>query len=85
MRNRLERPEAVDLSGQLFGERAYELAIAAAYGQRLWDQLLAVGAPFSIMPYGTEAMGALRIEKGTPPVRNWTAVRPPPTLGWVGS
>ncbi|KDC58735.1 sarcosine oxidase subunit alpha family protein [Bordetella bronchiseptica] len=48
------------------GERAYELAIAAAYGQRLWDQLLAVGAPFSIMPYGTEAMGALRIEKGHP-------------------
>ena len=44
-----------------------------------------MGAPFSIMPYGTEAMGALRIERGTPPVRNWTAVRPPPTLGWVGS
>lgn len=48
------------------GERAYELAIPAAYGQALWERLLEVGLPFSIMPYGTEAMGALRIEKGHP-------------------
>ena len=48
------------------GERAYELAIPAAYGRALWEQLLVAGAACGIMPYGTEAMGALRIEKGHP-------------------
>lgn len=46
------------------GENAYELHVAADQGQALWDALLAAGAAFGIMPYGTEAMGTLRIEKG---------------------
>lgn len=46
------------------GEMAYELSIAAGYGTALWLKLLEAGKPFGIMPYGTEAMGALRIEKG---------------------
>lgn len=46
------------------GERSYELSIAAAYGEALWKYLLEIGVDDSIMPYGTEAMGALRIEKG---------------------
>ncbi|OYV46476.1 MAG: (2Fe-2S)-binding protein, partial [Burkholderiales bacterium 21-58-4] len=46
------------------GERAYELSIAAGYGLALWQRLLEVGAPYRLAPYGTEAMGALRIEKG---------------------
>jgi methylglutamate dehydrogenase subunit C len=46
------------------GERAYEIAIGADYGEALWTRILECGAPFGIMPYGTEAMGVLRIEKG---------------------
>ncbi|MBM3523120.1 MAG: sarcosine oxidase subunit alpha, partial [Alphaproteobacteria bacterium] len=42
------------------GERAYEIATPADYGTRVWEALLAAGAE----PYGTEAMAALRIEKG---------------------
>ena len=46
------------------GERAYELAIGADYGEALWTRVLDCGKPFGITPYGTEAMGVLRIEKG---------------------
>jgi sarcosine oxidase subunit alpha len=30
----------------------------------MWEAVLAAGAPHGIMPYGTEAMSTLRIEKG---------------------
>jgi sarcosine oxidase subunit alpha len=46
------------------GERAYEIAIGAGFGESLWMRLLDCGEPFGITPYGTEAMGVLRIEKG---------------------
>ena len=46
------------------GERAYEIAVGADYGEALWKRILACGAPYGITPYGTEAMGVLRIEKG---------------------
>ena len=46
------------------GERAYEIAVRAGYAMALWERLLELGEPDGIMPYGTEAMGALRIEKG---------------------
>ena len=32
--------------------------------KRLWTRLLEAGAPFGIKPYGVEALGALRVEKG---------------------
>ncbi len=46
------------------GERAYEIAIGADCGEALWTRILECGRPFGITPYGTEAMGVLRIEKG---------------------
>lgn len=46
------------------GERAYEIAVGADCGEALWTRILECGAPFGITPYGTEAMGVLRIEKG---------------------
>lgn len=46
------------------GERAYEIAIGSDCGESLWTRLLELGKPFGIAPYGTEAMGVLRIEKG---------------------
>lgn len=46
------------------GELAYELAVPAAYGAAVADLLMDVGKEFGITPYGTEAMGVMRIEKG---------------------
>jgi sarcosine oxidase subunit alpha len=46
------------------GERAYEIAVPADHGTYLWDALMEAGRPLGLAPYGTEAMGVLRIEKG---------------------
>jgi len=46
------------------GELAYELYTPAGFGQAVWEALMRAGAEFDVLPYGTEAMGALRIEKG---------------------
>ncbi|MDE2390803.1 MAG: (2Fe-2S)-binding protein [Rhodospirillales bacterium] len=46
------------------GERAYELAVPARHAQMLAEKLMEAGAEFGIAPYGTEALGIMRIEKG---------------------
>jgi sarcosine oxidase subunit alpha len=46
------------------GELAYELAVPADYGDAMMRALMKAGAGFGITPYGTEAMGVMRIEKG---------------------
>ena len=46
------------------GERAYEVYCGAHHGTHVWEALMGAGRPFSIAPYGLEALGALRIEKG---------------------
>jgi len=46
------------------GERAYEVYCGAGYGTHVWQALLDAGKPFGILPYGLEALGTLRIEKG---------------------
>ena len=46
------------------GELAYEVHAPADRGRAMWDALLDAGAAFGIMPYGTEAMNTLRVEKG---------------------
>ncbi|MEM1079392.1 MAG: sarcosine oxidase subunit alpha family protein [Pseudomonadota bacterium] len=46
------------------GELAYELYIPAEFGAHVWEVLIAAGPAHDLRPYGTEAMGALRIEKG---------------------
>ena len=46
------------------GELAYEINVPADYGRAMWERLIAAGQAYGIMPYGTEAMGVLRIEKG---------------------
>jgi sarcosine oxidase subunit alpha len=48
------------------GELAYEIAVPARFGHALADALLEAGAEFNIAPYGTEALGVMRIEKGHP-------------------
>ncbi|NMG41307.1 sarcosine oxidase subunit alpha family protein [Chelativorans sp. ZYF759] len=46
------------------GELAYEVYCGAGHGQFVWEELMAAGEPFGILPYGLEALGTLRIEKG---------------------
>ena len=46
------------------GELAYEVYCGAGHGTHVWDALMAAGKPFAITPYGLEALGTLRIEKG---------------------
>ncbi|MHA1189333.1 MAG: 2Fe-2S iron-sulfur cluster-binding protein [Alphaproteobacteria bacterium] len=48
------------------GELAYELAVPARYGDALIRALMAAGKAFDAVPYGVEALGVMRIEKGHP-------------------
>ncbi|TIS09858.1 MAG: sarcosine oxidase subunit alpha, partial [Mesorhizobium sp.] len=46
------------------GELAYEVAVPARFGHALIERLMELGADLGATPYGTEALGVLRIEKG---------------------
>ncbi|WP_274424181.1 sarcosine oxidase subunit alpha family protein [Chelativorans sp. YIM 93263] len=46
------------------GELAYEVYCGAGHGKHVWEALITAGEPHGIAPYGMEALGALRIEKG---------------------
>ncbi|MDE0533726.1 MAG: sarcosine oxidase subunit alpha family protein [Albidovulum sp.] len=46
------------------GELAYEIAVPAKYGRSMMERLMSVGEEFEATPYGTEALGVMRVEKG---------------------
>ncbi len=46
------------------GELAYEVYVPTHYGSLVWEYLLEQGKPWNLRPYGLEALGSLRIEKG---------------------
>jgi heterotetrameric sarcosine oxidase alpha subunit len=46
------------------GELAFELSVPARYADAVMRELMKAGAPFGIAPYGLEALGVMRIEKG---------------------
>ena len=46
------------------GELAYEIGVAADYGDAFMRRLTEYGKPLGLEPYGTEAMTVLRVEKG---------------------
>ncbi len=46
------------------GEMAYELHVPAGYALAVWEAVLAAGTPRGIVPYGVEALGLMRVEKG---------------------
>ena len=55
--------------GRLFrisfsGELAYEISVPADFGDATIRMLMHAGQEFGIMPYGTEALSVMRIEKG---------------------
>ena len=46
------------------GELSYELAVPARYGDATIRAIMEAGANLDVTPYGTEALGVMRIEKG---------------------
>lgn len=48
------------------GELAFEVSVPAYLGDSLVRWLFEVGKAFGVTPYGTEALGVMRIEKGHP-------------------
>jgi sarcosine oxidase subunit alpha len=46
------------------GELAYEVSVPATLGDKLVRHLFAAGRSYDAVPYGTEALGVMRIEKG---------------------
>ena len=46
------------------GELAYELAVSRKFGDSLVRVLMKAGKEINVTPYGTEALGVMRIEKG---------------------
>ncbi len=48
------------------GELAYEISVAARYGDALIRLLMTLGEDLHLTPYGTEALGVMRVEKGHP-------------------
>jgi methylglutamate dehydrogenase subunit C len=60
-----------DVPARLFrlsfsGELAYEISVPASHGDKLIRALFEVGKDLDAVPYGTEALGVMRIEKGHP-------------------
>ena len=43
---------------------AFEISVPARFGDALVRNLMAAGEQFGVTPYGTEALGVMRIEKG---------------------
>ncbi len=48
------------------GELAYEVSVPAQHGDGLARALMEAGRAFEVTPYGVEALGVMRIEKGHP-------------------
>ena len=48
------------------GELAYEVSVPAHHGDALVRALFEAGRDLNVTPYGTEALGVMRIEKGHP-------------------
>ena len=46
------------------GEMAYEIAVPTRYGDSMIRALMQAGEPYNVVPYGTEALGVMRVEKG---------------------
>jgi sarcosine oxidase subunit alpha len=63
------------------GELAYEIGVPARFGDSLVRRIMEAGAAFGIAPYGTEALGVLRIEKGHPAGAELNGQTSAPDLG----
>ena len=70
------------------GELAFELSVPWELGPVLWDSLMSLGADLGVLPYGLDALHALRMEKGYIVVGQDTEALTTPYdvgLGWLVS
>src|SRR5262249_50898687 len=65
------------------GELAYEIAVPAGHTVAVWEALLDAGRDAGLTPYGTEAMAAMRIEKGHVAGAEINGQTTPADLGWA--
>jgi len=63
------------------GELAFEISVWASHGDRLARALSEAGRAFGATPYGTEALGVMRIEKGHPAGNELNGQTTAPDLG----
>ncbi len=66
---RAVRLRGADIACRLFrisfsGELAFEISVPRNFGDAMARNLMKAGEPFGITPYGIEALGVMRIEKG---------------------
>jgi heterotetrameric sarcosine oxidase alpha subunit len=66
------------------GELAFEIYVPADYGESVWKALLRLGEPENIIPYGTEALAIMRIEKGHVAGPELSGTTTPGDLGMSG-
>jgi len=66
------------------GELAYEVAVPARYGDAMIRALMQAGEEFDAVPYGTEALGVMRIEKGHAAGNELNGQTSPQMLGMAG-
>ena len=57
-------PSLRGFSGSAFRRDGVEIHVPADRGCAMWEAVIEAGEEFGLMPYGTEAMSTLRIEKG---------------------
>jgi sarcosine oxidase subunit alpha len=65
------------------GELAYEIAVPARYGNSMMEALVKAGEEFGASPYGTEALGVMRIEKGHAAGNELEGAPPRICSGWA--
>lgn len=66
------------------GERAYEVHMPAGWAETVWREFLRAGERYGVIPYGTEAMAVLRIEKGHVVASEIDGRTTPGDLGFAG-
>ena len=59
------RPVSVTRTGYT-GDLGYELWVAPALAESLWDRIMAAGADYGLLPVGMAALDVARIEAGLP-------------------
>ena len=63
VRGELAGVEAVILRIGFVGELSYEIHVPSAYGEHVWDAIMAAGQDLGIAAFGLEAQRILRLEK----------------------
>jgi sarcosine oxidase, subunit alpha len=65
------------------GELTYEINVPSSVAQEVWDALMEVGQPYSLVPFGIEALLLMRLEKGFLHIGSETdGTTVPDDVGW---